>query len=118
MHGRHTATNARGDFALSITFEQLRDIGYWARENDLSELQTGFAVMAMDSMGNRGKNLREGTVSYMFVHTYPRQNYGDGMTGIVIKNVNGHKGREGETLYSACIPHVRANLELYSTLMV
>ena len=102
---RHTETNTRGDFALSLDFQQLRNIGLHARENDLTELQSGFAISAMDAMGNRGMNLRDGTLVYCFVHSYPNLNHGHGMDGLVLKNFNGHKGHDGDTLYSACIPH-------------
>ena len=103
--GRHTECNTRGDLALSLTHDHLMAMALHAREHGLEELQTGFAVTAMDSMGNRGKNLRDGTYAMVAMVQHPTLNHGEGMTGITIKNFNGHKGHEGDTLFSACVPN-------------
>jgi len=113
--------NHRGDFALTIEPEHLTRIGLRALDGGLIELQTGVAVAAMDKMGNRGMNLRDGTMRYAFVNAYPKLNQGIGMRGLVFKNFNGHKGREGDTLFSACLPNRNAPecpIVLYGTLLL
>ena len=63
-------------------------------------------VVVSRSAGNRSKNLRDSTFHYVFVHEYTSINEeGGGMRGLVYKNIDGDKGKSGETLYSACFPH-------------
>lgn len=109
---RFLETKDRGDLALSISKQQLLDIGVWGREHDLKQLQTAFCALGMCAMGNRGKNFRDATLAFCFLHTYDALKDGRGQIGLVFKNYNGHKGMEGDTLYSACLPHVCAHTPL------
>ena len=107
IHHRGTTLHSRGDFGLTLQFTHFRDMAVLARSQGLVELQTGFAVQAMGSMGNRGMNLRDGQLPYVFLHDYPSLRQNHGKTGVVFRNYNGHKGHEDDVLYSACVPAVK-----------